>query len=57
MTVRELIGMLQKVVDHEDGDALVYLRDSSTMKNECGLALLERDLNDDMMCVVLKDED
>jgi hypothetical protein len=54
MTVRELIGMLQKV---EDKDALVYLRDSSTMKNECGLALLEQDLDDDVVCVVLKDED
>jgi hypothetical protein len=54
MTVRELIGMLQKV---EDKDAPVYLRDSSTMNNECGLVLLEQDLNDDMIYVVLKDED
>ncbi len=57
MTVRELYERLQKVVDHGDGDALVYLHDSSTMENECCLALLERDLVDDVPCVVLNCEE
>ena len=37
MTVRELIGMLEKVGDKE---AVVYLGDSTTMNNECGVAIL-----------------
>ena len=50
MTVKELIGMLEKV---EDKEAVVYLDNSITMNNECGVAILKRDLNDDECVVVL----
>lgn len=50
MTVKELIRMLEKV---EDKESTVYLDDSTMMGNECGVAILERDLNDDEYVVVL----
>lgn len=50
MTVKELIGMLEKV---EDKEAVVYLDNSTTLDNECDVAILERDLSDDEYVVVL----
>lgn len=53
MTVRTLIAMLQKV---EAKDATVYLGNSSDMDRECYIAIEERDLTDDEICIVLKCE-
>jgi len=51
MTVRTLIAMLEKV---EEKDTTVYLGNSSDMNRECCIAIEERYLTDDEICIVLK---